>query len=333
MRKKVLIITDNEPTQINGVVTTFRNLETLADRDGYDFVYLDPRKFHHFDCPGYPEVKISWPWGMGRKIKEVNPDHIHIATEGPIGLAANLWCWRHGWKFNTSYHTKFPEFLKKMYGMPEWITYLYLRWFHNHSGIVLTTTDTMVRELNDGGFKSNILSWTRGVDRASLSPTREFKHDNKKPIVLYVGRVSKEKTLDDLCLLQDRFTINIVGDGPDRARLQQKYKSVNFLGYKSGSELADCYAQADVFCFPSKADTFGIVIIESLSLGTPVAAYPVAGPIDILEQGITGYMRDDLGLAIVECLSLDRVTVKEKSAKWTWENCWEIFRENLVTLR
>lgn len=332
MRKKILVITDNEPTQINGVVTTFVNIQIHADRNGYDIVYIDPRQFNHFDCPGYPEVKISWPAGIGKKIKEIDPDHIHIATEGPLGLAANLWCWRNDWKFNTSYHTKFPEFLKKMYHVPEWITYLYLRWFHNHAGIVLTTTDTMVSELISHGFKSNVIAWTRGVDRTTLNTNVEYLHNNVKPIVLYVGRVSKEKSLDDLCELQDFYTINIVGDGPERNRLERTYTKVNFLGYQHGSDLANRYAEADVFCFPSCADTFGIVIIEALSQGTPVAAYPVAGPIDILEQGITGYMNTDLDFAISQCLPLDRKIIKERSKKWTWENCWDIFHKNLVTI-
>lgn len=331
--KKILIITDNEPTQINGVVTTFNNIQIHAVRDGYDVVYIDPRQFYHFNCPGYPEVKISWPWRIGRKIKEIDPDHIHIATEGPIGLAANLWCWYHGWKFNTSYHTQFPEFLKKLYHIPERLTYQYLRWFHNHSGVVLTTTDTMIKNLISHGFKSNIVSWTRGVDRNILSPTMQYTHDIvNKPVVLYVGRISKEKSLDDLCCLQDNYTINIVGDGPYRAKLESTYTKVNFLGYQHGSDLANRYAQADVFCFPSRTDTFGIVIIEALSQGTPVAAYPVTGPIDILDQGITGYMSNDLNFAITQCLKLDRTDVKARSAKWTWENCWKIFRKNLVIL-
>lgn len=330
--KTILIVTDNEPKQINGVVTTFNNIQVHAERDGYSVVYIDPRQFHHFNCPGYPEIKISWPWRIGQKIKAINPTHVHIATEGPIGLAANLWCWYHGWKFNTSYHTQFPEFLKKLYHIPEWITYGYLRWFHNHAGVILTTTNSMVKDLIAHGFKTNVISWTRGVDRTALSSTIEYTHNNAKPIVLYVGRVSKEKSLDDLCKLQDIYTINIVGDGPHRAKLESTYTKVNFLGYQQGSELANSYAQADVFCFPSRTDTFGIVIIEALSQGTPVAAYPVTGPIDILEQGITGYMDNDLNFAITQCLKLDRIVVKAKSTTWTWENCWKIFKKNLVIL-
>lgn len=330
MRKKILIITDNEKNQINGVATTFKSIEKIAFCDGYDFVYIDPGQFAHFDCPGYHEVKLSWPWNIGKKIKEISPDYIHIATEGPLGFASRCWLDHEGWRYNTSYHTKFPEFLNKIYHIPEKCTYWYVRWFHKHSGRVLTTTKTMVQELKQHHFSGDIIPWTRGVDRSYLNSKLEFKHPNRQPIVLYVGRVSKEKNLDDLCKLQHFYNIQIVGDGPYRKKLQEKYPGVEFLGYKTGSDLAECYARADVFCFPSKVDTFGIVIIEAMSLGTPVAAYKVPGPIDIIDQNITGYMSDHLKEAIEQCLLLDRNKIKQLSTKWSWENCWEIFKDNLV---
>jgi glycosyltransferase involved in cell wall biosynthesis len=333
-RRTILIVTDNLSSQINGVVTTFNNIERLALADGYAVRYITPDDFWHIDSPGYPEVKLSFPWRIGRLIKEIDPDFIHIATEGPVGLAANLWCWANDWRFNTSYHTRFPEFLKKIYGIPKWITYRYLRWFHNHSGRVLTTTNTMVDELKDHGFRQDVIPWTRGVDRENLKPTKTHRHFylNLKPVLLYVGRVSKEKNLDALCCLQDRYTIQIVGDGPYRSQLARRYPKVNFLGYMSGSDLANAYARADVFVFPSKSDTFGIVIIESLTLGTPVAAYLAPGPQDIIEQGVTGYMGDDLEKNIQNCLQLNRQRVKQASEKWTWENCWKIFKDNLIDL-
>lgn len=335
MRKTILIITDNLPGQINGVVTTFKNLEIQANSDGYDIVYIDPRQFPHCSAPGYPEVKLSWPKGIGAKIKATDPDHVHIATEGPIGFAARLWLDRYKWKYNTSYHTKFPEFLENIYGIPQSWTYAYVRWFHKHSGRVLTTTETMVQDLKEHGFAGEVVSWSRGVDRSTLKTSHDITHDlafNHKPNVLNVGRVSKEKGLDDLCRLQDEFSITIVGDGPYRQELEMKYPRVKFLGYRQGSALADCYAQADVFAFPSKTDTFGIVMIESLSLGTPVAGYPVPGPIDVVEPGVNGHLDHDLAVAIRCCLNLDRETVRESSEKWTWERCWQIFRSNLVDI-
>jgi glycosyltransferase involved in cell wall biosynthesis len=333
MKKPViLIITDNLPDQVNGVVTTFHNIERLALEQGYAIAWITPVNFVHVASPGYPEVKLSVPWRIGELIRDIDPDYIHIATEGPVGLAANLWCWRHDWRFNTSYHTRFPEFLKKIYGVPEWITYRYLRWFHNHSGRVLTTTTTMVEELQAHGFRQDVLPWTRGVDQEVLKPTQSHRYYffGTKPVILYVGRVSKEKGLDDLCRLQDQYHVQIVGDGPYRAQLERRYPRVEFLGYLSGTDLANAYTQADVFVFPSRNDTFGIVIIESITMGTPVAAYLVPGPQDIIEQGITGYMGPDLVQNIQQCLRLDRGQVKQASKQWTWQRCWEIFRDNLV---
>lgn len=335
MRRKILVITDNTKEQINGVVTTFKNLELQANTDDYELYFIDPTDFWYIDAPKYPEVKLSLPLFIGKKILDSNPDHVHIATEGPVGLAARLWLDSKKWKYNTSYHTKFPEFIKDIYGIPLSWTYAYVRWFHKHSGRVLTTTETMVRDLKKNNFTGEILAWTRGVDRDALVPSQEWQHlsiSGRRIRVLNVGRVSKEKNLDDLCKLQDVFDIEIVGDGPYKQELMKKYPRVNFLGYKQGSELADCYAKADVFCFTSRVDTFGIVIIESLSLGTPVAAYPVPGPLDILEQGITGHMSEDLSDSIKIAANYSRQRVKQNSEKWTWNRCWEIFRDNLVEI-
>ena len=332
MRKKILIITDNLKDQINGVVSTFKNIEICADSDGYDFVYIDPGQFSYIDCPGYAEVKISWPRGIGKRIEEINPDHIHIATEGPIGLAARIWCDRNGYFYNTSYHTKFPEFLHTLYNIPIGLTYRYVRWFHKHSGRVLTTTNSMVEELKTKGFRSDIISWSRGVNREQLNPS--VKHLKQiVPKVLYVGRVSKEKNLDDLCQYQNDFNIVIVGDGPYRKELEKKYNRVEFVGYKIETELANHYVSADVFCFPSTNDTFGIVMIEAMSLGVPVAAYDVTGPKDVIENGVNGYVGNNLYECIKGCLYLNRNKVQESSNKWTWQNCWKIFKDNLISAR
>lgn len=329
MSKKILIVTDNLKDQVNGVVTTYKNIEAHAVLNGYIIVYINPGQFPHCNAPGYPEVKLSWPWGIGKKIKAVDPDHIHIATEGPLGVAAKLYCDRKRYKYTTAYHTKFPEFLKKIYCIPEWITYRFVRWFHHRSIRLLTTTQTMVDDLRLHGFNGYIVPWTRGVDRDVLKPTIKHKK-NSVPTLLYVGRVSKEKNIEDLCRLQDRYTIEIVGDGPYREYLMRAYPSVKFLGYQRGQKLADSYTRADVFVFPSRTDTFGIVIIEALAMGTPVAAYPVAGPKDIIDQGITGSLNEDLEQGIEMCLTLDRGRVQDASLRWTWERCWKIFKHNLI---
>ena len=332
MRKRILVITDNNREQINGVVTTFTNIELAARRDGYDIDYIDPSMFVSVPAPKYPEVRLSWPKNIGRLIKSRNPDYIHIATEGPIGLAARLWLDWQGWRYNTSYHTKFPEFIKKLYGIPEALTYAYVRWFHKHSGRVLTTTDTMVNDLRRHGFRGDIRAWTRGVDRNIFRPELRERSEGEK-ILLNVGRVSKEKGLDDFCRLQIPGTRKIVvGDGPYREELMKKYPDVEFAGAKTGIELAQYFANADVFVFPSRTDTFGVVIIEALACGTPVAAYPVPGPKDILETGITGYMSPCLQDAVEICLDYPRDRVVTASLRWTWKHCWEIFRDNLVDI-
>lgn len=330
MSKKILIITDNVPDQINGVVVTFKNMEEHAILDGYTIVYLTPLQFLHVSCPGYTEVKLALPWQIGKKIEEISPDYIHIATEGPLGLCARLYLDKRGYRYNTSYHTKFPEFLKAIYHIPMSITWAYLRWFHKHSGKLLVNTRSMKRELESKGFTGPMVTWTRGVDRKKLKQTKQYDY-GERPIVLYVGRVSKEKNLDALCVMQDTYDIEIVGDGPYRKKLEEKYPKVKFLGYQQGSELANSYARADVFCFPSKSDTFGIVMIEAMSLGTPVAAYPVDGPLDVIDE-YTGYMHENLHKAIMVCLQMDRNLVKKASSIWTWEQCWTIFRDNLVEI-
>jgi glycosyltransferase involved in cell wall biosynthesis len=332
MRKKILIITDNLRDQVNGVVTTFKNIESLASSDGYDIVYIDPRQFRYCDCPGYPDVKLSWPWGIGKKIEKVDADYIHIATEGPLGFAARCYLDFKGQRYNTSYHTKFPEFLKELYNIPTSITYWYVRWFHKHSGKVLTTTQTMVDDLRSHGFEGDVISWTRGVNRNIFQSSLRKEKLTGRPILLSVGRVSKEKGLDDFCNLDyPGATKVVVGDGPYKEELEARYPEVCFAGAKFGTELAEYYASADVFVFTSRTDTFGIVIIESLACGTPVAAYPVPGPIDILDLGITGHMSDDLKDSIDLCLTYSRERVEHASQKWTWDICWEIFKNNLVS--
>lgn len=328
--KKILIITDNLPDQINGVVTTYKNLEACALRDGYHIVYITPGDFSHIDCPIYNEVKLALPRKMGEKIEEIGADYYHIATEGPVGLWARKYLTKHCIRYNTAYHTKFPEGLHTLLGMPESITWRYIKWFHKHTGRVLTTTESVVQQLKDKGLKGNIIPWTRGVDRSIFRPELRTKRAGEVVLVC-VSRVSKEKNLDDFCSL-DYFGARkiLVGDGPYREELEQKYPNVEFVGYKRGEELARYYANADVFVFPSRWETFGIVMIEAMACGTPVAAYPCQGPEDVVEQGVTGYLRENLKQAITECLTLNRYDVTLGSRRWSWNSAWTIFRDNLI---
>jgi glycosyltransferase involved in cell wall biosynthesis len=331
MPKTILIITDNVPGQINGVVTTFKNLEDCADRDGHCVVYIDPSQFPNFACPGYAEVRLCWPHGISKKIKAIHPDFIHIATEGPVGLFARWWCERNHIPYNTSYHTDFAKFLKRMYHVPESVTWWYLRWFHKNSERVLVTTASIEQELTARGFE-RLRVWTRGVDRTYFSSSLRTG-SNIRPVLLSVGRVSREKGLDDFCELDMPWCEKIVvGDGPYRSELERRYPMVKFVGMKKGLDLASHYAQADVMVFTSRADTFGVVNIEALACGTPVAAYPVPGPIDIIESGVTGYLDWNLAHAVERCFTLDRNCVESASLRWTWAACWRIFRDNLVDI-
>lgn len=325
----IVIVTDNLKGQVNGVVKTYKSIEKFAEVTGNHIVYLDPGQFKHISCPGYPEVKLAWPWKFKQKIEALQPDHIHIATEGPLGLMAKLFCEKHSISYTTAYHTRFPEFVKRIYGFGQGLSYRYLRWFHKNSKAVYTPSQSMKDDLIRKGFAKNIVVWTRGVSNDIITERQPIK-GNLKPQVLYVGRVSKEKGLDDLCKLQDTYDITVVGDGPYLKNLRQKYNNVIFPGYKFGKQLAKYYASADVFCFPSKTDTFGIVIIEALCNGTPVAGYNVTGPKDIIQLGVTGFYGDNLKDQIEHCMTLNKLKIRKISQeKWSWKKCWDIFYKEI----
>ena len=330
MTKKILIITDNLPDQINGVVTTYKNIETMAILDGYTVDYINPSRFRYVDCPGYNEVKLTFPWRMGEEIKKIDPNYIHIATEGPLGLWARAYLAKHNIRHNTAYHTKFPEGLAKLFGIPESLTWRYVRWFHKHSGKVLTTTETMKRDLLAHKFDDNIVSWTRGVDREIFNPSHRHDNINGK-YLLCVSRVSKEKNLEEFFKLNYHgYHKVMVGDGPMLETYKKQYPDVIFTGFKTGKPLAQYYANAEVFVFPSKWETFGIVMIESMACGTPVAAFPCDGPKDVIEQGVTGFMNKNLADAVTACLQLNRDRVLKGSQRWSWDTAWQTFRDNLI---
>ena len=329
MSKKILLVGDNLPEQINGVVTTYKNLEPYAIRDGYTFYYIHPGLYRYVNCPRYNEIKLAYPKNIGQTIQEICPDYIHIQTEGPIGLRVRQYLNKHNYRYNTAYHTKFPEGLRKLFGIPETITWPLVRWFHKHSGKVLTTTDSMVEELKSHGFNGDIIPWTRGVDRAVFKP--ELREDFPGKYLLCVSRVSKEKNLEDFFKLDyPGYQKIMVGDGPMLEKYKAQYPQVHFTGFKTGVDLARYYANAEVFVFPSRWETFGIVMIEAMACSTPVAAYPCQGPADVVEQGVTGFLEEDLATAVHRCIGLNRDQVLAGSERWSWRRAWEIFRDNLV---
>lgn len=328
MTQHILIITDNLPNQINGVVTTYANIEPYIMRKGYTVSYLHPGCFKHFSFPVYPELKISIPINFGKRLSSFNADYIHIATEGPLGLAARLYLTRKNIKYTSAYHTKFPEAVQAILGIPEHITWPIVRWFHKKSATVLTTTTSMVNLLQSKRFEG-VVPWTRGVDRTIFKPNATTH--NIFTVLLCVSRISAEKNLEQFFNLDYPAARKImVGDGPLLGQYKLKYPQVEFVGAKTGAELASYYQNADVFVFPSRWDTFGLVMLEAMACGTPVAAYPVQGPIDVIEQGVTGITNNNLAEAVNRCLNLSRQRVAQGSLVWDWEQAADIFLHNLV---
>jgi len=320
----ILIATDAWEPQVNGVVSTLKKIQEECP----DVMFVTPQHFKTFACPGYSEVQLSIVTDLDFKMRLWQPKYIHIATEGPIGLAVRNWCIKNKRNFTTSYHTKFPEFLWAMYKIPTWITYKYMKWFHSKSSAVMVTTDSLKKELEDRGFV-NIVKWTRGVDLDQFYPIYYYKTKTNWPTYLYVGRVSKEKNIGAFLDLDIEGSKVVVGDGPELERLKQKYPTVNFLGKLTGDDLAFAYQSASCFVFPSKSDTFGLVIIEALACGTPVAAYPVTGPIDILNDKV-GAMDWDLKVACDKAVKLKpRDCVNFVKKNYNWKTTAKMFIDNL----
>lgn len=320
----MIIVTDTFK-QTNGVSTTYKNLKRIAKSRNLSFKVIHPSLFNWVPMPFYPEIQLSiQPFRLWRTLNRLNPPQIHIATEGIMGLVARTWCKVHRKPFTSSYHTRFPEYLNVMLGVPVAWTYGYLRRFHAPAKTTFVTTETVRSELASRGFK-HLTVWTRGVSEQLMSEAYQTPRTEQLR-VLNVGRVSKEKNLDALCAYQDQFAITIVGDGPYLNELKHKYKKVTFLGYKYGKELADIYAQHDIFAFPSRTDTFGLVMIEAMCNGLPVAGFDVAGPRDVIENGVTGYIGNDLYTSILHCQQLNRTAIKQTARrKWSWSRCFDIF--------
>ena len=330
---RILIVTDAW-RQINGVVTTLENLNRTLTDMGHDVDFLNYDDADYTcNMPFYSEIKLAYVKQYVIKRKVDWADAVHIATpEGPIGFKTLRYCVKNKIPFTTGYHTKWPEFVRARLPVPTSLTYAYMRWLHKQSKSILVPTQTVVEELGLKGF-NNLCVWTRGVERSIFNSSLRTKLNCGRPLLLCVTRVSHEKGLDDFCKLDyPGATKIIVGDGPYRKELEAKYPDVIFTGIKTGNSLSEFYANADVFVFPSKSDTFGVVMIESMACGTPVAAYPVTGPTDVIEQGVTGYMHNDLVTAIDNCLELDREQVHYNSVKWTWLNCATQFLISLIII-
>lgn len=328
---KILIATDAWDPQVNGVVTTLKRTIKECESFGHVFEIIHFNLFKTLSWPDYPEVKLAM--GCYEEVRDIilnyQPDAIHIATEGPVGLAARRVCLEWRFPFTTSYHTKFPEYVSARLPVPLAVGYMVMRWFHKPSGRVMVATPTLQKDLESRGFK-NISPWTRGVDLEQFKPDlAPIFEDLARPIMTYVGRVAVEKNLEAFLSLDLPGTKVVVGKGPQVEELKAKYPDVVFTGPRFGEELARSYASSDVFVFPSLTDTFGLVIIEAMASGTPVAAFPAHGPIDLIPGSNAGVINDDLKIAILEALKLDRGVVRTYAEKFSWKACAEEFIRNL----
>ena len=334
---KILIVTDAWYPQVNGVCRTLKNLGDELKKIGHQVEYIEPNQFFTVPMPKYNEIKLSlnvWP-RVGRLISKADDDIIHIATEGPIGIFAKRYCVKNKLKFTTSYHTQFDKYLKLYYPyLPIKLAQKFLKGFHSKAEKILVTTQSMKDELQDIGFdKDKMVVWTRGANHGAFQKPKKINLEYKRPIYLYVGRVSIEKNIRAFLDLELEGTKLVVGKGPDLDKLKKEYPEAIFKGERTNGELASYFASSDVFVFPSKTDTFGIVIIEALKCGLPVAAYPVAGPKDIFNGTNIGSLNNDLKKAALEALKSDRSACIEHAKKYTWENCAKIFLNSAVSNR
>lgn len=354
--RRLALVTDAWLPQTNGVVTT---LSTVCDElatMGLAVDVIHPGDFKTWPLPSYPEIRIARnPWRVQQRLRAGAPDAVHVATEGPLGVAARLWLKRHAVPFTTSVHTKFPEYIRDRTGLPVRFVYPLLRWFHNGAETALCTTPSHQRELAGWGM-DRLLVWGRGVDTERFRPACDRaiggrctggRSIGERPHLLYVGRIAVEKSVEDFLALPMAAEKIVVGDGPARKELQARFPQARWLGYQRGQALVDAYAHADVLVFPSRTDTFGLVMLEAMACGTPVAAYPVTGPIDVVQEGVSGalahppgvqrcthaptaqgrhqatYSGEHLHAAVSRALKIPRARVREAACAFDWRQIAE----------
>jgi glycosyltransferase involved in cell wall biosynthesis len=329
---KVLIVTDAWTPQVNGVVRTLEMLGRDLREMGHEVRYATPEGRITVPMPTYPEIRLSlFPRAsLEREIREFAPDAIHIATEGTLGLSARAICIAYGLPFTTSFHTRFPEYVHARFSfISEARVYRFLRWFHGPATAMMVATQSLKRELEEHGF-DNIRIWSRGVDVDKFHPMEGANLPYPKPLFLYVGRVAVEKNVEAFLELDLPGTKVVVGDGPARPALERKFPDAKFLGPKTGSALIAAYAASDVFVFPSRTDTFGLVVLEALACGTPVAAYPVQGPSDVIGDAPVGALDTDLAAACRKALTIDRDACRAFALGRSWMSCTHQFLANLA---
>lgn len=320
--QRIVIVTDAWTPQVNGVVRTLQAVTLELQAMGHQVRVISPDQYSSIPCPTYPEIRLAVARGrtIGRAIADFRADAVHLATEGPLCLAARRWCLRNRVPFTTAYHTHFPDYVAQRTGLPAAWFWRYIRWFHGPAQAVLVSTRYVREQLRAHGI-AQVRPWGRGVDQAGFGrdvPPHPAFANLPRPIQLYVGRVAVEKNIKAFLNSGHAGTKVVVGDGPARSALERDFPNTLFLGTLSGATLAAAYAGADVFVFPSRTDTFGLVMIEALACGTPVAAYPVTGPVDIVTPE-TGGLSETLEEAIALALTRDRGACAAYGRSFTWE--------------
>lgn len=327
---RIALATDAWRPQLNGVVVTLEHTVAHLRQQGHEVRVIEPSRFLRCPFPGYPEVELALAPGAGveRELRAFLPDAVHIATEGPIGLAARAFCLRRGWPFTTAFHTRFPEYLSARRLAPAALTYAYLRRFHAPARSCLVSTATLERTLAAQGF-ARLARWERGVDTDRFRPVARSARW-QRPLLGYLGRLALEKNVDDFLRLRLPGTRIVIGDGPEKARLSQQYPEAIFVGRVEGEALARVLAELDVLVFPSRTDTFGLVMLEALACGVPVAAYPVPGPVDIVRDGETGALDESLERAVQRALGIDPTRCRQFALERSWAAATRQFASHLA---
>lgn len=330
---KIIIVTDAWHPQVNGVVRTLDTTGQYLRKLGHDVRFITPQDFKTIPCPTYPQIRLAvFPArGVRQLLDEFLPDAIHIATEGPLGHAAHKYCCSRGLPFTTSFHTQFPEYVRLRAPVPIAWSYAYLRRFHGKAERTFVPTHSQ-RELLEKWRFRNLRLWSRGVDMETFNPQDAVEYDLPGPIMMYMGRVAVEKNIEAFLDLDLPGSKVVIGDGPDFEKLVAAYPDVHFTGAKFGRELARHVAGGDVFVFPSKTDTFGLVLLEAMACGLPVAAYPVQGPVDVINDGVSGVLDEDLGSAIKAALRLSSEDCLVHARSYSWENCTASFESYLAPI-
>lgn len=333
---RIMLVSDAWDPQINGVVVTLKATIACLQGLGHEISVLSPDGFRTVPMPTYPEIRLALLPGreVARRIEAWAPDALHIATEGPLGVAARNYCVRRGLGFTTAYHTCFPEYVQARFGLPLGVTYAFMRWLHGPAARVLVATESLRDTLAARGI-GRLADWSRGVDTDLFRPAPDRSTDRgapRAPIFLYAGRIAVEKNLQAFLGLDLPGVKRVVGEGPQRRELMARFPEVVFTGALPLAELVRSYQQADVLVFPSRTDTFGLVMLEAMACGTPVAAFPVRGPIDVIRDPAAGCLDEDLRRAALAALELDRAAVRRHAQRYSWEHCTRQFIAQQVPL-